>query len=119
MFIIPPWKRSWFVIYNGVKIPCFLYQTFCNEIFTYITNLVCYTYFHWLFNPECQHIFGKLIPTLIPTKEDDAATVEQKSHLASYLVANFKKLQDFTTQDVASLLSTIIKFVFPEISIFE
>jgi hypothetical protein len=28
-------------------------------------------------------------------------------------------LQDFTTQDVASLLSTIIKFVFPEISIFE
>jgi hypothetical protein len=25
----------------------------------YITNLVCYTYFHWFFNPECQHIFGK------------------------------------------------------------
>ena len=25
----------------------------------YITNLVCYAYFHWLFNPECQHIFGK------------------------------------------------------------
>jgi hypothetical protein len=24
-----------------------------------ITNLVCYGYFHWLFNPECQHIFGK------------------------------------------------------------
>ena len=23
-----------------------------------ITNLVCYAYFHWLFNPECQHIFG-------------------------------------------------------------
>jgi hypothetical protein len=23
------------------------------------TNLVCYPYFHWLFNPECQHIFGK------------------------------------------------------------
>jgi hypothetical protein len=20
----------------------------------YITNLVCYTYFHWFFNPECQ-----------------------------------------------------------------
>ena len=30
-----------------------------SEIFNYITNLVCYTYFHWLFNPECQHIFGK------------------------------------------------------------
>ena len=25
----------------------------------YITNLVCYTYFHWFFSPECQHIFGK------------------------------------------------------------
>ena len=25
----------------------------------YITDLACYTYFHWFFNPECQHIFGK------------------------------------------------------------
>ena len=25
----------------------------------YITNLVCYTYFHWFHNPECQYIFGK------------------------------------------------------------
>jgi hypothetical protein len=24
-----------------------------------ITDLVCCTYFHWFFNPECQHIFGK------------------------------------------------------------
>ena len=29
------------------------------DIMLYITNLVCYAYFHWLFNPECQHIFGK------------------------------------------------------------
>ena len=29
------------------------------QTYIYITNLVCYTYFHWLFNPECQHIFGK------------------------------------------------------------
>ena len=28
-------------------------------ILYYITNLVCYTYFHWFFNPEFQHIFGK------------------------------------------------------------
>jgi hypothetical protein len=28
-------------------------------ILIYITNLVCYTYFHWFVNPECQHIFGK------------------------------------------------------------
>ena len=25
----------------------------------YITDLVSYTCFHWFFNPECQHIFGK------------------------------------------------------------
>jgi hypothetical protein len=29
------------------------------NIYRYITYLVCYTYFHWFFNPECQHIFGK------------------------------------------------------------
>jgi hypothetical protein len=23
------------------------------------TNVVCYTYFHWFFNPECELIFGK------------------------------------------------------------
>ena len=27
--------------------------------YSYITNLVCYTYVHWFFSPECQHIFGK------------------------------------------------------------
>ena len=28
-------------------------------IIPYIPDLVCYTNFHWFFNPECQHIFGK------------------------------------------------------------
>jgi hypothetical protein len=28
-------------------------------IYIYITNLVYYTYFHWFFSPECQHVFGK------------------------------------------------------------
>jgi hypothetical protein len=28
-------------------------------ILEYITDLVCNTHFHWFFNPECQHIFGK------------------------------------------------------------
>ena len=32
---------------------------FGTTIYMYITNLVCYTYFHWFFKPECQHIFGK------------------------------------------------------------
>ena len=30
-----------------------------KNIYIYITNLVCYTYFLWFFNPACQHIFGK------------------------------------------------------------
>ena len=30
-----------------------------THTYIYITNLVCYTYFHWFFSPECQHIFGK------------------------------------------------------------
>ena len=34
-----------------------MYYTHC--MLSYITNLVCYTYFHWFFSPECQHIFGK------------------------------------------------------------
>jgi hypothetical protein len=40
---------------NGQKVTNLLGQ----KITTYITNLVCYTYFHWFLNPECQHIFGK------------------------------------------------------------
>ena len=27
--------------------------------YIYITDLVCYTNFHWFFNHKCQHIFGK------------------------------------------------------------
>ena len=34
-------------------------QYTCIYIYIYITNLVCYTYFHWFSNPVCQHIFGK------------------------------------------------------------
>ena len=34
--------------------------TLSDSWITYnITDLVCYTYFHWFFNPECRHIFGK------------------------------------------------------------
>ena len=29
------------------------------RICLYITDLVCYTHFHWSFNHECQHKFGK------------------------------------------------------------
>jgi hypothetical protein len=35
------------------------HKTIYMYIYIYITNLVCYTYFHWFSNPECQHIFGK------------------------------------------------------------
>jgi len=34
------------------------HQTY-HVINIYITDLVCYTHFHWFFNHEYQHIFGK------------------------------------------------------------
>ena len=40
-------------------LPIFYAMTFRNWK-EYITNLVCYTYFHWFLNPECQHITGEL-----------------------------------------------------------
>ena len=30
-------------------------------MYIYITDLVCYTYFHWFFSPECQHIYTILV----------------------------------------------------------
>jgi hypothetical protein len=33
--------------------------SFFSSTCRYITDLVCFTYFHWFFSPECQHIFGK------------------------------------------------------------
>ena len=51
-------------------------------IYIYITNLVCYTYFHWFFNPECQHIFGKQ---------------------TGYIFQSPKKIKTWTTKHYASL----------------
>jgi hypothetical protein len=36
------------------KISLLLMISYCSGTLSYITNLVCYAYFHWLFNPECQ-----------------------------------------------------------------
>jgi hypothetical protein len=51
-----------YVITLLLKPLCFIIYIISTEIiyrtYTYITNLVCYTYCHWFFNPECQHIFG-------------------------------------------------------------
>jgi hypothetical protein len=46
----------------------------------YITNLVCYTYFHWFFSPEC--IFGKQ---------------------TGYIIQSPKKIKTWTTKHYASL----------------
>ena len=40
--------------------------TFCG-----ITNLVCYTYFHWFFSPECQYIFGKQTGYIFQSPKND------------------------------------------------
>jgi hypothetical protein len=45
-------KNEWFGLISFIVF---------NATFSNISamDLVCYTYFHWFFNPECQHIFGK------------------------------------------------------------
>ena len=59
------WKLSWNVLKSTLRLISFLFSNELSanlEMFytlSYITDLVCYTYFHWFFNPECQHIFGK------------------------------------------------------------
>ena len=38
---------------------------------TNITNLVCYTNFHWFFKHECQHIFGKQTGYIFQSPKND------------------------------------------------
>ena len=40
-------------------------------LLTYITDLVYYTNFHWFFNPECQHIFGKQTGYIFQSPQND------------------------------------------------
>jgi hypothetical protein len=46
-------------ICDGINTCIYIYIYIHYIMYIYITNLVCYTYFHWFFSPECQHIFGK------------------------------------------------------------
>ena len=48
--------RSWYYGFSLLHIFSLVLQPWMSA---YITDLVCYTYVHWFFNPECQHIFGK------------------------------------------------------------
>ena len=41
----------------SIKVSYLIYKRM--TVYIYITDLVCYTHFHWFFNPQCQHIFGK------------------------------------------------------------
>ena len=41
------------------------------NIYIYITDLVFYTNFHWFFNPECQHIFGKQTGYIFQSPKND------------------------------------------------
>ena len=50
------------IVYTGLKESVYIFFLFILSLLLisiYITNLVCYTYYHWFFSPECQHIFGK------------------------------------------------------------
>jgi hypothetical protein len=55
LLIFGTYKNRTTNMYNKIQKKA---NTFAMKL-TYITNLVCYTYFHWFFSPECQHIFGK------------------------------------------------------------
>ena len=63
---------------------CRFFHTFENNILVtvknwltltygqaYITDLVYYTNFHWFFNPECQHIFGKQTGYIFQSPKND------------------------------------------------
>jgi hypothetical protein len=50
-------NMEWLYCYDPFYVTCVTFTLF--KMHVYITNLVCYTYFHWFFNPECHHIFGK------------------------------------------------------------
>ena len=45
------------MLYTEIYLRIVLYAKSVYPIIYY--GFVCYTYFHWFFNPECQHIFGK------------------------------------------------------------
>ena len=62
------------ICYNDIG--CF------SNALPYITNLVCYTYFHWFFSSEYQHIFGKQ---------------------TGYIFQSPKKIKTWTTKHYASL----------------
>ena len=61
MYIPPHIHNQYTCIYPPYTPSIYMYipPIYTINIYMYITDLVCYTYFHWFFNPECQHIFGK------------------------------------------------------------
>jgi hypothetical protein len=52
-------SNSIIILYYGFSLLHIFSLVLQPWVSAYITNLVCYTYFHWFLNPECQHIFGK------------------------------------------------------------
>ena len=71
-------------VYTGTQYTrcCSIYRYTIYKMLQYITDLVCYTYIHWFFNPECQHIFGKQ---------------------TGYIFQSPKTIKKWTTQHYASL----------------
>jgi hypothetical protein len=82
-------SNSIIIIYYGFSLLHIFSLVLQPWMSAYITNLVCYTYFHWFLNPECQHIFGKQTgyifqsPKTIKTWTTGACVV--KNMLAMYL----------------------------------
>jgi hypothetical protein len=51
------YRKIIFSTQEGTVLGCWVLRNF-QQYFSYITNLVCYTYFHWLFNPECTTVLS-------------------------------------------------------------
>ena len=53
---------SWFIDWLSFNVWRAVFQQYSEmeqvQQYIYITDLICYTIFHWFFNHECQHIYG-------------------------------------------------------------
>jgi hypothetical protein len=50
-------------------------------------DLVCYTHFHWFFNHECQHIFGKQTGYIFQSPKNDN-NMDDKNRINSIIRNN-------------------------------
>ena len=74
---------------------------------TYITDLVCYTNFHWFFKHEGQHIFGKQTGYIFQSpKNDNMDDKKITLHWINSIIRNIKCI--FTKLNAVFILKTAV-----------